>query len=113
MFKYREYTITGIVISRLLYMNFERGSTSLGSLDLSPAFAYINRGGFDTGFILPKFFQSCKDHYSHIYSDEYNDLVDATEDKPQTATDKPSDLRVSNVIKDAKEKLSDGQKGIR
>ncbi len=74
-------------------------------------FAYINRGGFDTDYFT-EIFLGLKDHYS-IYSDEYNDLVDATEDKLQTAADKRSDLRYQKIIKDAKEKLSDGQKGIR
>ena len=106
MFKYKEYTITGIVISPY-YMNFERGSTSLGSGSVA-GFAYINRGGFDTDYFT-EIFLGLKDHYS-IYSDEYNDLVDATEDKLQTAADKRSDLRYQKIIKDAKEKLSDGQK---
>ena len=53
MFKYKEYTITGIVISPY-YMNFERGSTSLGSGSVA-GFAYINRGGFDTDYFTEIF----------------------------------------------------------
>ncbi len=100
MFKYKEYTITGIVISPY-YMNFERGSTSLGSGSVA-GFAYIKqRRHFDTDYFT-EIFLGLKDHYS-IYSDEYNDLVDATEDKLQTAADKRSDLRYQKIIKDAKE----------
>lgn len=106
MFKYKEYTITGIVISPY-YMNFERGSTSLGSGTIA-GFAYMNSGSFDTDYYT-EIYLNLKKSYS-IYSEEYNDLIDSTEDKVQTAADQRANLRYKKIVKDAKKELADGQK---
>lgn len=106
MFKYKEYTITGIVISPY-YMNFERGSTSLGSGSVA-GFAYINKGGFDSDYFT-EIYLNLNKHYM-LYSDEYNDFIDATEDKVQAAVDKRADIRYKKIVSDAKKELADGQK---
>ena len=106
MFKYKEYTITGIVISPY-YMNFERGSTSLGNGSVA-GFAYINKGGFDTDYFTEIYLNLSK-HYM-LYSDKYNDFIDATEDKVQAAVDKRADIRYKKIVSDAKKELADGQK---
>lgn len=106
MFKYKEYTITGLAISPY-YMNFERGSTSLGNGSVA-GFAYINKGGFDTDYFTEIYLNLSK-HYM-LYSDKYNDFIDATEDKVQAAVDKRADIRYKKIVSDAKKELADGQK---
>lgn len=106
MFKYKEYTITGTVLSPS-YLNFERGSTSLGNGSVS-GFAYMNEGGFDTDYYT-EIYLNLKERHP-IYSDDYNDLIDQTEDKVKAAAETRSDIRYQKIIKDAKEELADGQK---
>lgn len=106
MFRYKEYTITGIVISPY-YMNFERGSTSLGSGSVA-GFAYINKGGFDSDYFT-EIYLNLNKHYM-LYSDEYNDFIETTEDKVQAAVDKRADIRYKKIVSDAKKELADGQK---
>ena len=66
-------------------MNFERGSTSLGSGSVA-GFAYINKGGFDSDYFT-EIYLNLNKHYM-LYSDEYNDFIETTEDKVQAAVDK-------------------------
>ncbi len=106
MFKYKEYTITGTIISPS-YLNFERGSTSLGNGSVA-GFAYIKEGGFDTDYFT-EIYLGLKERHP-IYSDDYNDLIDRTEDKVKAASEARSDIRYQKIIKDAREELADGQK---
>ena len=71
---------------------------------------YKTEAAFDTDYFT-EIFLGLKDHYS-IYSDEYNDLVDATEDKLQTAADKRSDLRYQKSSR-TQRKAVRWSKGIR
>ena len=106
MFKYKKYTITGTVISPY-YLNFERGSTSLGNGSVS-GFAYISRDGFTADYFTEIFLNVNKRFV--LYSDQYDDFIDATEDKVQAAADKRSAIRYKTVVGDAKKDLIDGQK---
>ena len=106
MFKYKEYTITGIVVSPY-YLNFERGSTSLGNGTVN-GFAYIGKDGFASDYYTQIFLRL--DHSYPIYSDQYNDLIDSTEKDIEKAADKQAQRRYRQVISEAKEELADGQK---
>jgi putative ABC transport system permease protein len=106
MLKTRTLTITGTVVSPY-YLNFERGSTSLGNGTVA-GFAYVSREAFDVDYYTEIFLRL--DQNYQIYSDEYDDLIDATEDNIQAAVEERADIRYRKIVEDAEEELADGQK---
>lgn len=81
MLSYKEYTIVGMASSPL-YMNYERGTTSVGSGTVS-GFLYLPDGGFDVDYYT--YIYTTVGEYEVIYSDEYNDKIDATEQQMEEA----------------------------
>ena len=77
MLVYDEYEVVGI-IENPLYLNFERGTTSIGSGQLS-GYVLILEDGFDTDYYTEIYIKY--DHGYEIYSDEYEDFLDAHEDE--------------------------------
>lgn len=104
-FKYKEYKIVGRVKSPL-YIQYERGSTSLGSGVLD-GFMYINKGGFDADFYTDVYVKLDSD--LELYSDEYKSLIDSKEDEMQNALDKAAKNRYDNIIGDATSELDDAK----
>ncbi|MEE0742592.1 MAG: FtsX-like permease family protein [Emergencia sp.] len=105
MLKYKEYTIVGTVVSPI-YLNFERGSTSLGNGSVA-GFAYITRDGFDTDYFTEIYLKL--DHEEMIYSDQYENLLDSTEDQITQTAETASSRRYQEIIDEAKAELADGQ----
>ena len=106
MFKYKEYTIVGTVVSPL-YLNFERGTTSLGNGTVA-GFAYLLEEGFDTDYYTEIYLDT--DAKGMIYSDEYETAIDEAEASIKAATELRADIRYQSIIDEAKEELADGQK---
>jgi len=106
MFKYKKYTIVGTVVSPL-YLNFERGTTSLGNGTVS-GFAYLQPGGFDTDYYTEIYLDI--DAEGMIYSDEYETAIDEAEPVITKAAETRANLRYQRIIKEAEEELADGQK---
>ena len=106
MFKHQKYTIVGIVVSPL-YLNFERGTTSLGNGTVS-GFAYLSDAGFDTDYYTEIYLDL--DINGNIYSDEYTSAIDAAEPAIKEAAESCSAARYTRIIDEAKEELADGQK---
>ena len=104
-FKYNQYTIVGTVKSPL-YIQYERGSTTLGSGVLD-GYIYINKGGFDVEYYTDIYVKLDSD--LEIYSDEYKDLIDGKEDEVQTALDEAADNRYDRIIADAYDELNDAK----
>lgn len=106
MLKYRKYTITGTVVSPY-YLNFERGSTSLGDGNVS-GFAYISKQGFDAEYYTEIFLTLKEKH--PIYSSAYKDMIKAADDGIQKAVDRQADRRYREIVRDAEKELKKGQK---
>ncbi|SEK20651.1 putative ABC transport system permease protein [Pseudobutyrivibrio ruminis] len=104
-FKYSQYTIVGTVKSPL-YIQYERGSTTLGSGVLD-GYIYINKGGFDVGYYTDIYVKLDSD--LEIYSDEYKDLIDEKENEVQTALDEAANNRYDRIIADAYDELNDAK----
>ena len=104
-FKYSQYTIVGTVKSPL-YIQYERGSTTLGSGVLD-GYIYINKGGFDVEYYTDIYVKLDSD--LEIYSDEYKELIDGKEDEVQTALDDAADNRYDRIIADAYDELNDAK----
>lgn len=71
-FQYDAYTVVGMVNSPL-YINIERGTTTLGSGRVG-GFVYIPIGGFSFEY-YKEMYLKCQDTYD-IYTDEYEDYID-------------------------------------
>lgn len=71
-FKYEEYTVVGLVYSPL-YVNFQRGTTSLGNGKLN-GFMYILPEGFAMEYFT-EMYVDCQDEYD-IYQEAYESFIE-------------------------------------
>lgn len=104
-FSYREYEVTGLVQSPL-YIQFERGTTSLGSGKVA-GFMYLMPEGFETDYytdIYVKF----TDEFP-MYSDEYEDYLDAKTDTWENLAQEVTEVRYRSVVADAEKELAEGK----
>ena len=107
-FAYREYTITGRVQSPL-YIQFERGTTSLGSGQLS-GFFYLKPDGFELDGYTDVYVKFDQDF--PMYADAYDDYMDEKTDVWETLADERAKARYQTVTSEAKEKLADAKKQL-
>ena len=110
-FKYEEYTVVGLVYSPL-YVNFQRGTTSLGNGKLN-GFMYILPEGFDMEYYT-EMYVDCQDEYD-IYQEEYQDYIDQLtpvieEQLLKNATDRVKELRddIDEEYEKAVEEIKEG-----
>ena len=104
MFAYREYTIVGLGNSPT-YLNYERGSTSLGTGSVM-AFAYIPYEGFDCDYYTDIYVRL--DTEGEIYSDEYQTGVEQYEDSMTHSGESQARERFETLVGDAESELDDG-----
>ena len=105
MFKNRTFTAVGIVRSPY-YINFERGTTSIGDGKIS-AFLYVPNEAFDCDY-LTEIYATTKLKYK-VYTDEYEDYIDSLQDKMEDKTHQLVTERYDRLIADAQEKIDDAQ----
>ena len=104
MFASREYTIVGLGNSPT-YLNYERGSTSLGTGSVM-AFAYIPYEGFDCDYYTDIYIRL--DTEGEIYSDEYQTGVEQYEDSMTRSGESQARERFETLVGDARSELDDG-----
>ena len=104
MFAFREYTIVGLGNSPT-YLNYERGSTSLGTGAVM-AFAYIPYEGFDCDYYTDIYIRL--DTEGEIYSDEYQAGVEQYEDSVTHSGESQARERFETLVGDAESELDDG-----
>ncbi|MBE5916802.1 MAG: FtsX-like permease family protein [Pseudobutyrivibrio ruminis] len=104
-FKYKEYKIVGIVKSPL-FIQYERGSTALGSGVLD-GFVYMKEGGFDSEVYTDCYVKLDSD--LQLYSDEYNDLIESKESDVQTVLDRAANNRYERIVADANDKIAEAE----
>ena len=115
LLRYENYTVVGLVSSPL-YVNYERGGTSIGSGTLS-GFFYVPPEGLDyDGFTEVDIRLS---RTADLYSEEYDALEDEfspilTETLEQRAQTRYETLRADaeQTLADAKQELSDGETAL-
>ena len=88
MVAFDSYTVVGIV-QNPLYLNFERGTTSLGNGQLS-GYAFLLEDGFDSEYYTEIYVTYAQDFA--LYSDAYEDFVDAHEDAVDAMTEERVDI---------------------
>lgn len=104
-FNYKEYTIVGVAESPY-YLNFERGSTSIGNGSVA-GFMYVNDDAFDIDYYTEVFLTMSSKY--PVYSDEYKDAAKALSDTIEDLAKKRGDIRYDSLVKDAQDELDDGK----
>ena len=104
-FAHRKYTITGLVYSPL-YLNYERGSSTLGN-GIIEAYFYILPDGFDSDIYTEIYLTL--DKSEHIYSDEYENRIAKAEAAVTAAAEAASQRRYDEIKKEADDKIKDAQ----
>lgn len=108
-FTRREFTIVGIAKS-VLYINYERGSTSIGSGTLS-SFVYILPDAFaleyDTALYL-----RLADRQGEVYSDEYTACIDAAEPWVTQLAERAANARSGRLHDEAAQTLADARETL-
>ena len=105
--KTRELTIVGLGVSPL-YMNFERGGTSLGSGSLA-GFLYLPQEAFQTDGAYTEVYLRLDRSYS-VYSQAYDDALDTLSGSVEDAAKAQAQRRYAGLLADAEEQLAQGQK---
>lgn len=107
-FTYREYTITGTVQSPL-YIQFERGTSSLGNGRAS-GFFFLQPEGFAVDYyteVYVKFAQNFP-----MYSDAYDAYMDEKQESWETLAQELSEERYTTVKRDAEKQLAEGKQEL-
>ena len=105
-FSQKTYTIVGFADSSL-YINFERGTTSVGNGSLL-GYLYLPRESFTTDEYTEIYIKLDTDYM--IYSDQYNDEMDELRPKWEDLTQGIADDRYNSLYEDAEEELEDARK---
>ncbi len=110
---YDTYTVVGYV-STPLYMDMNRGTTSVGNGSIANYF-FVPRDGFDVDYFTE--IQVTMPGDWKIYSKEYNDAMDALAEELEPQVEPLAWQRLEQVRQDAEEAYADGyseyQDGVR
>ena len=101
---YRTYTVVGYV-STPLYMDMNRGNTSVGSGNLT-SYLYIPAEGFDVDYFTEIDITIPGDY--QIYSDAYNDALEEAEERLEPQVQALADERFADILEDAESEYADG-----
>ena len=104
VFAHNEYTIVGIGNS-VEYINYQRGSTSLGNGSIT-AFCYIPTEGFAVDYFTAVHITVKTDAY--IYSEEYDRTIEALESTVSDEVMRLAQERGISYIKKAQDQISEG-----
>lgn len=101
-FRFKEYTITGIVNSPMYIMKTERGTGSLGDGRIT-AYVYIPKKGFDYEYYTEMYLTCSKQGY--VYSDEYDNNIKAAKMPVTEAAETRGELRYNEVMDEGRKEI--------
>lgn len=104
-FVHSEYKIVGTVTSPF-YLNFERGTTSIGSGTIQ-GFIYVPAEGFDTEYFTEIFLDMGTE--AGIYSEEYKDFIEEKEATVEALTTQRVEERYASIMADANEEVANAK----
>ncbi|MBQ9609375.1 MAG: FtsX-like permease family protein [Lachnospiraceae bacterium] len=102
---YREFTVVGYANSSY-YINFERGSTSIGNGSVS-GFIYITPEAFDSDVYTEIFVRFNQDY--KIYSDDYKSYMKQHKEVWEAAIEDVANNRYERLYNDAMSKIEDAK----
>ncbi len=103
-----EYTVVGFADS-VLYINFERGSTSLGN-GVVNGFIYLTKDGFAEDVYTEIYVKLHDD--SLLYSDEYKNEMDDIRPEWEDAADSAAEDRYDRIYSEAAEEIADARETL-
>ena len=103
-YSYDAYTIVGTVSSPM-YLNMQRGSTSIGNGTIS-AYAYVPRSGMDQEIYTEINLTLAGQHT--VYTDEYDNAMDDMADRLKELCQPLAQNRYESVLADAEREYADG-----
>ena len=104
-FAYDEYTIVGLTDSAL-YINLERGSSTLGSGSVE-GYIYLPSDGFSVDYFTDIYVTV--DAEGYVYSDEYKDNAKTYVKPLEQFMEERAVIRYNSIIDEAKAKLADAK----
>lgn len=105
VFKEKEFTVVGMVDASY-YMNFERGTTSLGNGRIV-GFLYLLLEAFDSEYYTEVFL---KLHHEYvIYSDEYEEFMEGRTKFWKETSQERIAARYTDILSEAEQELADGE----
>lgn len=102
-FTYKEYTVTGLVQSPL-YIQFERGTSSIGSGVIS-GFMYLMPSGFQMDYLTEIYVKLDADY--EIYSDDYKDFIKEQDAVWESYCEAQADRRYQDIVNEAEAQLQE------
>ena len=102
---YDRYTVVGLAATPL-YLNMQRGSTSIGTGSLTDYF-YLPREGFSTD-IFTEINLTLPGDYS-VYTDAYDDAMDDMAEQLEAYCQPLADDRRAEILSDAEQQYADGK----
>ena len=109
LFAYDVYTIVGVADASY-YINYQRGSTTLGTGRVS-GFVYMLPDGFDTDYYTEIFVRL--DQNDRIYSDAYKAKIEDLKTWAEPIAEQEAQKRYDSLKADAQQKVDDAQKELR
>ena len=106
-FKHKEYTIVGLVDSPY-YLNFDRGSTTLGTGRLA-GFVYMLYDGFEVDYFTEIFVKLSATKGLYMYSEEYNNAVEDFESKITALIESRASTRYEDIYNSALDEINSSQ----
>ena len=107
-FVFDDYTVVGLT-NASYYVNFERGSTSLGNGKVE-GFIYVPADGFESDYYT-EIFLSMGDR-GDIYSDEYKTALNDMEPSVTALLDERADLRFNSLKSEAEQDIADAEREL-
>lgn len=107
-FAFEEYTVVGVVQSPL-YIQFERGNTSLGTGKID-GFVYLLPEGFAEEYYTEVYVKFTENF--PLYSDAYDDFVKRKDEEWKALAQKAADGRYERLLTQAKEELADAEQEL-
>lgn len=108
LFSCDEYTIVGLCDSPL-YINYERGTTSLGNGKVK-GFVYIPESGFDADYYTEIYVRL--EETLPLYSDEYEDYIDRAKEWAEPFCQQLADERYDRLREEALWQIEDGERQL-
>ncbi len=108
-FSEKKFTVVGIALSPL-YINYERGGSSIGSGSVSQFF-YVPEDAFSTDYYTD-IYVTLSDADGQVYSEKYDKEIEAVQDTMDSFIDERVGLRYDSLYSEAKEELDDAKKTL-
>ena len=109
--EHTEYTIVGTFDTPMYISATQRGSTTIGNGSLQ-AFLYIAESNYTQDVYTEVYIQSEELKQASSYSEEYDRLRDEISDRLEELGITRSEIRYDEVIGEARDKISDGEREL-